>query len=126
MKALAAATVLAALSASAAMSQSMLLPAFVALFGIVASVFLVGAVGSALGRRDVDELAGYVLPDDTEDDDDGYVEYILRRETDSAYEVKTQPLVALTRRNGAPVDGARPAAGYARQPDPDDPVAGRR
>lgn len=111
---------------SAAMSQSMLLPAFVALFGIVASVFLVGAVGSALGRRDVDELAGYVLPDDTEDDDDGYVEYILRRETDSAYEVKTQPLVALTRRNGAPVDGARPAAGYARQPDPDDPVAGRR
>ncbi|WP_205874177.1 MFS transporter [Mycobacterium camsae] len=110
---------------SAAMSQSMLLPAFVTLFGIVASVFLVGAVGSALGRRDVDELAGYVLPADPEDDDDGYVEYILRREPDSGYDVSTQPLVAMPRRNGVPRVDVRPVVDYARQPDPDDPVGGR-
>ncbi len=111
---------------SAAMSQSMLLPAFIALFGIIATLFLVGALGSAQSRRDVDDLAGYALADDPEDDDDGYVEYILRREPDSGYDDNTQPLVALTRRNGAPVDGLRPVAEFARQPDPEDPVAGRR
>lgn len=111
---------------SAAMSQSMLLPAFISLFGIVASLFLVGAVGSALGRREVDDLAGYVLPDDDlEDDDDGYVEYILRRETDTAYEVSAQPVAAVPRRNGAPRVAVPRVAAYARRPDPDDPVAGR-
>ena len=46
---------------SAAMSQSMLLPAFIALFGIVAALFLVGAAGLAdAGRRrsEADDLAG--------------------------------------------------------------------
>lgn len=117
---------------SAAMSQSMLLPAFIALFGIVAALFLVGAVSSALSRREGDDLAGYALADerdnpedDPEDDDDGYVEYILRREPDSAYDVNTQPVVSLTRRNGAPRVAVRRLAEPARQPDPDDPVAGR-
>lgn len=115
---------------SAAMSQSMLLPAFIALFGIVASLFLVGAVGSALSRREVDDLAGYALADDDpeddpENDDDGYVEYILRREPDSAYDVNTQPVVSLTRRNGAPRVAVPRVAELARQSDPDDPVSGR-
>ncbi len=56
---------------SAAMAQSMLLPAFVALFGIVAALFLVGSTGSAGGRE--------LEPDDDYED---YVEYILRREPD--------------------------------------------
>ncbi|MDP7724908.1 MFS transporter [Mycobacterium sp. TY814] len=113
---------------SAAMSQSMLLPAFIALFGIVASLFLVGAVSSALSRREVDDLAGYALADESDDDlddDDGYVEYILRREPDSAYDVNTQPLVAVPRRNGASRVRVRPGAEYSPQSDPDDPVAGR-
>jgi hypothetical protein len=38
---------------SAAMSQSMLLPAFIALFGVVAALFLVGGLASA-GRRQAD------------------------------------------------------------------------
>lgn len=95
---------------SAAMSQSALLPSFVALFGIVAAIFLVGSVGSAgTGRRrgDGDDLAGYALGHEPEvdyDDDDEYVEYVLRREPapsgtgrPSGYEETTQPLVALTR-----------------------------
>jgi EmrB/QacA subfamily drug resistance transporter len=115
---------------SAAMSQSMLLPAFITLFGIVAALFLVGAVGSALSRRDVDDLAGYALPDDAqgqdpEDDDDGYVEYILRREPDVAHDVNTQPLVAVPRHNGVARVAVRRVADYARQSDPDDPVATR-
>jgi EmrB/QacA subfamily drug resistance transporter len=114
---------------AAAMSQSMLLPAFITLFGIVASLFLVGAVGSALSRREVDDLAGYALPDDgagdPEDDDDSYVEYILRREPESAYEVTTGPMVAVPRRNGVSRVSVRQVADRARQSDPDDPVAGR-
>lgn len=114
---------------AAAMSQSMLLPAFITLFGIVASLFLVGAVGSALRRRDVDDVAGYALPDDgagdPEDDDDGYVEYILRREPESAYEVAAQPPGAVPRRNGVSRVPVRQVADRARQSDPDDPVAGR-
>ena len=102
---------------SAAMSQSMLLPAFIALFGIVAALFLVGAAGLAdAGRRrsDADDLDGYALgdaQDGPEDgyDDDEYVEYILRREPFgepasasatkpvAAEEDNTQSVVALTR-----------------------------
>lgn len=118
---------------SAAMGQSMLLPAFIALFGVVAALFLVGAAGAAGGRRDADNVVGYAVGDDTEDDDDEYVEYILRREPTSApapasvakpvaAEENTQPVVALNRHprpmrfghNGSPAAG-EPAA--SRRPD---------
>lgn len=76
---------------SAAMSQSMLLPAFIALFGIVAALFLVGIAGSARSGRYPASEGGYDggygggydgdLYDDDFDDDE-YVEYILRREPD--------------------------------------------
>ncbi len=68
---------------SAAMSQSVLLPAFVALFGIVAALFLVGFApwlagragkGAALAEHHDSDVGGY--------DDDNYVEFILRREPD--------------------------------------------
>jgi hypothetical protein len=74
---------------SAAMSQSMLLPAFVALFGIVATLFLVGSSGSAGGRE--------LEPDDDYDD---YVEYIVRREPDPGFDdadCDTGPVVARMR-----------------------------
>ncbi|MEB3981196.1 MFS transporter [Mycobacterium sp. 663a-19] len=74
---------------SAAMSQSMLLPAFVALFGIVAALFLVGFAPSPssdarLGHDGYhdgydDDYDGY-----DEDDYEDYVEFILRREPDVA------------------------------------------
>jgi EmrB/QacA subfamily drug resistance transporter len=69
---------------SAAMSQSVLLPAFIALFGIAAALFLVGYPPSAIGRKH----KGHSLftPDDDDfddDDDDRYVEFILVREPDA-------------------------------------------
>jgi len=70
---------------AAAMSQSMQLPAFIALFGIVATLFLVGFTASAATREpppgagDLPDDADFV--DDDYDDDD-YVEYLLLRDPD--------------------------------------------
>lgn len=62
---------------SAAMSQSVLLPAFIALFGIIAALFLVGFAPSMTAVGD--------LPDDDDvldDDYDDYAEFVLLREPD--------------------------------------------
>jgi EmrB/QacA subfamily drug resistance transporter len=76
---------------AAAMSQSMLLPAFVALFGVIGALFLVDVIGSATTREggsDAEDADGY-------DDDDDYVEYILRREPDTKEPARdTEPLQA--------------------------------
>jgi EmrB/QacA subfamily drug resistance transporter len=69
---------------SFALSQSLLLPAFVALVGVVAALFLRGAeVGSPSERRLADART-YVEPDYFRDDDD-YVEYAVEWE-DTAQE----------------------------------------
>ena len=95
---------------SAAMSQSILLPAFVALFGILAALFLVGFTDSAQGREGLpgptpeDGVGGGGYDDDYDDDD--YVEYILRREPDvGEAEGDTEPLQARFRHSfrGDPV-----------------------
>ncbi len=65
---------------SAAMSQAMLLPAFIALLGIIAALFLVGSTGSARTRDGVPDQRREYNHDDY--DDDEYVEYLLRREPD--------------------------------------------
>lgn len=57
---------------SAAMSQSVLLPAFITLFGIGAALFLIGFAPAGVGAAPPDF--------DDRDDDDDYVEVILRRE----------------------------------------------
>jgi EmrB/QacA subfamily drug resistance transporter len=62
---------------SAAMSQSVLLPAFVALFGILAALFVAGFASSAFAG-DLSDAADVIG-----DDDDDYVEYILVREPDA-------------------------------------------
>ena len=80
---------------AAAMSQSMLLPAFIALFGVAAALFMVGFAGGAAGG-DTDSLdaptrrvrvrpsaaegfdSGFDGFRDGFDDDDDYVEYTLR------------------------------------------------
>jgi len=102
---------------SAALSQSMLLPAFVALFGIVAAMFMVGMVRTPAPRADdggdADEQyhdfdrefgsptaysgapavarrpAGYV-----DDDEDGYVEYLIEppRPESAAAEPEPEPV----------------------------------
>jgi EmrB/QacA subfamily drug resistance transporter len=70
---------------AAAMSQSMLLPAFFALFGVVAAMFLLGFGNAALlvDDDDLDEAdrnAGYAVEyggDETFVDDDEYLEYTV-------------------------------------------------
>lgn len=64
---------------AAAMSQSVLLPAFIALFGIVAALFLVGFARSAMAGVPPD---GADVVDDDYDDDE-YVELILLREPEA-------------------------------------------
>lgn len=59
---------------AAAMSQSVLLPAFVALFGIIAALFVVGFAPSAPGGAEPSDDG-----DVADGDDDDYVELILRR-----------------------------------------------
>ncbi|MGA9679537.1 MAG: MFS transporter, partial [Mycobacterium sp.] len=76
---------------AAAMSQSILLPAFVALFGVIAALFLVDVIGSATTR----EGGSDAQDADDDDDDDDYVEYILRREPDTNEPARdTEPLQA--------------------------------
>ena len=104
---------------SAAMAQSVLLPAFIALFGIVAALFLVGFTprpasggGEPSHEGDLDECDDY--------DDDDYVEFILVREHD------TKPLG----RNMGPLVGwaerARGAPAGAGHGDPVDSRPGPR
>jgi MFS family permease len=65
---------------SAAMSESVLLPAFVALFGIVAALFLIGFAPAVLARASQSADSPGRPDDDVEDyDDDDYVEFILRQ-----------------------------------------------
>ncbi len=67
---------------SAAMSQSVLLPAFIALFGIVAAIFLLGST-PALRKPRVAEPVDHLADDDVDDDYDDYVEFILLGEPDT-------------------------------------------
>ena len=63
------------------MSQSVLLPAFIALFGIVAALFLVGFAPSLLrARASAARRSSTTTMSMTTRDDDDYVEFILRRE----------------------------------------------
>nr|WP_246227946.1 MFS transporter [Mycolicibacterium helvum] len=71
---------------SAALAQSMLLPAFVALFGIVAALFVLGGLGSPRPAMDDDITDEIPVYDDDYDDDD-YVEY----EVDSTHRPVSVP-----------------------------------
>ncbi|WP_442933037.1 MFS transporter [Mycobacterium kyogaense] len=63
---------------SAAMSQAMLLPAFIALFGVVAALFLTGGVARRLAPpADTETRADTDHADDDWVDDDDYVEYVV-------------------------------------------------
>ncbi|ORC06415.1 MFS transporter [Mycobacterium persicum] len=96
---------------SAAMSQSMLLPAFIALFGIVAALFLVGGMGATASRRLLSQQDhGDDYGDDDQDadqdfdDDDDYVEYILQPEPDRWHRSDGEIPWAYGQSRGEPVD----------------------
>jgi EmrB/QacA subfamily drug resistance transporter len=91
---------------SAAMSQSVLLPAFIALFGIVAALFLLGFGRSGTSRKG--KGRNLFTPDDgdfadDDYDDDEYVEFVLLREPDAEPTPRAHP---------------RPAPADARHSDP--------
>ena len=85
---------------AAAMSQSMLLPAFFALFGVVAAIFLLG-FGTAVLDEDEDELdddhhASLAVDyggDETFVDDDEYLEYEIRWDDDPEPVIQAEPVV---------------------------------
>lgn len=100
---------------AAAMSQSMLLPAFIALFGVGAALFMVGFTASPAGRQSSSAKAVKpaahndrirVMPNVSDDFDD-YVEYVVPRGPESRVEEHdTEPLI--------PVKPAMPAS----EPEP--------
>lgn len=95
---------------AAAMSQSVLLPAFIALFGIVAALFLVGFAPWTAGRGD--DLSDDDVVDDDYDDDE-YVEFVLLREPDVEPSRRAGIDPAAERRGAA-----RPSAPPVTQPRP--------
>jgi hypothetical protein len=93
---------------SAAMSQSVLLPAFIALFGILAALVLVGYPTSGAGRKGKGRNLFIAAEGDVGDDDyDSYVELILHREPDAepapADESHREPLDLWHRKLDEPV-----------------------
>jgi EmrB/QacA subfamily drug resistance transporter len=102
---------------SAAMSQSVLLPAFIALFGVVAALFLVGFARSVTGRKG--KGRNLFTPDDgdfvdDDYDDDEYVEYVLLREPDAEPPPPTRTAPALAdARDDDPVDSWDSLLGFA-------------
>ncbi|WP_412033683.1 MFS transporter [Mycobacterium sherrisii] len=103
---------------AAAMSESMLLPAFIALFGIAAALFLLGFVpalasrarsGGARAESD-DDYGRYGSCEGYEgyEDDDTYVELILRREPDIRPAAQREPIAP--RRAGEGMSPSAPTA----------------
>lgn len=106
---------------AAAMSQSMLLPAFIALFGIAAALFLLGFVPALAARAG---FGGVAPADDRHDregggddegngedegeDDDAYVELILCREPDLQPSALRGPIAP--RRPGDGLSSSTPTA----------------
>lgn len=68
-----------------ALSQSMLLPAFVALFGIIGALFLAGGLPRRIPGpefSDDDDVTDWIPVYDEGYDDDEYIEYVVSREPD--------------------------------------------
>ena len=86
---------------SAAMAQSVLLPASIALFGIIAALFLIGFAPSAIAVGDLPD-EGDTVDDDY--DDDAYVEFLLHREPDIGPPPRAEPQPAHERERPAPAD----------------------
>ena len=93
---------------AAAMSQSLLLPAFFALFGVVAALFLLGFGDSDRLVEDDDDLedadrnAGYAVEyggDETFVDDDEYLEYTVSWDEPEPV-TQAEPVVQAARRAG--------------------------
>ena len=82
---------------AAAMSQALLLPAFIALFGVVAALFLLGFAKSAItaeGPSDVVIDDDEYWADDDYVDDDDYVEFIVLHDEPGPEPVDPAPVAA--------------------------------
>lgn len=90
---------------SAAMSQSVLLPAFIGLLGVVAALMLVDL--KRAGEPEDDDVDW-----DDGDDDDPYVEYILLREPDAEERADIAPRVQPSVRRQHDVTRHGPAVGW--------------
>jgi len=104
---------------SAAMSQAMLLPAFIALFGVVAALFLLGFGNKA--PADPDDGATLAVEyggDETFADDDEYVEYVVRRDGGEPVLARVDP--AETVAESMPVSRPTPRRARPRPPEPED------
>ena len=78
-----------------ALSQSMLLPAFVALFGIIGALFLVGGLPRRIpgpGFSGDDDVTDRIPVYDEGYDDDEYIEYVVSREPDYHWPAYPAPL----------------------------------
>nr|WP_231994014.1 MFS transporter [Mycobacterium sp. 852002-50816_SCH5313054-b] len=108
---------------STAMAQSVLLPAFIALFGIVAALFLLGFPRPAVTAWDPADEDDVV---DDDYDDDEYVEFILLREPDAG---PASIDLARNGSRGARAEGGRPprpmvSPGHRYRPDPHEAPTG--
>ena len=86
---------------AAAMSQSLLLPAFVALFGVIAAMFLLGFASPKAARPQRAETADDHWDHDDADDDDHYVEFTV---------IHDEPEPTAAPRPAAPVAAGEAAA----------------
>ena len=89
---------------SAALSQSLLLPAFVALFGVVGAIFLRGAAPARdLPPADTPRVDDQHSLDEDWDDDDHYVEYTVDWRPDDGADAPTDVVAAVAAKDPAPV-----------------------
>jgi EmrB/QacA subfamily drug resistance transporter len=94
---------------ASAMSQSLLLPAFVALFGVVAAMFLLGFASPAAQRTQRSDPTGDDHWDDDHDidDDDDYVEFTVAHPESTPVTTATSAAPVVPVAPVAPPDGIR-------------------
>ena len=88
---------------ASAMSQSLLLPAFIALFGVVAAMFLLGFASPAAPRPQRPDPADDHWDDDRYVDDDHYVEFTVVHDEPAPVATPTPPAAFASVAPNAPV-----------------------
>jgi hypothetical protein len=79
---------------AAAMSQSLLLPAFIALFGVVAAMFLLGFASSITSKPQRADVDDEYWDDDDYIDDDHYVEFTVVHDEPASAAEPVAPVAA--------------------------------
>lgn len=115
---------------AAAMSQSLLLSAFIALVGVVAAMFLLGFDGADAPKQRTDLADEYdddYLDDDDYVDDDHYVEFTVVRDDPTAVLTAIAPAPAPVVPGAAPAPvAAEPVVETVEDEDDTEPIAARQ